>query len=251
SRLRIAAAAFSIYAFEALRTELEAVDGFDFIFTSPTFVPQQATDGFRKERREYVIPRVERERGIYGTEFEIQLKNKLTQRAISKECAEWIAKKATFRSNKTKAPMQQFACIENGSENFAYMPLQGFTAVDLGYQKGDAVSNFITKFDEPTMTKTYLDLFEQIWADPSKLEDVTQRICDHTASVYKENSSGRIYFLLLYVIFNEFLEDITEDVLPNDLTGYKNSLVWNKLYNFQRDAVTGIINKLETHNGCI
>ncbi|KXJ98592.1 MAG: superfamily II DNA and RNA helicase [Acidobacteria bacterium OLB17] len=251
SRLRIAAATFSIYAFEALRTELEAVEGFDFIFTSPTFVPQQATDGFRKERREYVIPRVERERGIYGTEFEIQLKNKLTQRAIAKECAEWIAKKATFRSNKTKAPMQQFACIEDGSENVAYMPLQGFTAVDLGYQKGDAVSNFITKFDEPAMTKTYLDLFEQIWADPSKLEDVTQRICDHIASVYKENSSERIYFLMLFNIFNEFLEDINDDVLPNDLTGYKNSLVWKKLYNFQRDAVTGIINKLETHNGCI
>ena len=251
SRLRIAAAAFSIYAFEALRAELETVEGFDFIFTSPTFVADQATDGFRKERREYAIPRVERERGIYGTEFEIQLKNKLTQRAISKECAEWIAKKATFRSNRTKAPMQQFACIENGSKNVAYVPLQGFTAVDLGYQKGDAVSNFITKFDEPAMTKTYLDLFEQIWADPSKLEDVTQRICDHIASVYKENSSERIYFLMLYNIFNEFLEDITEDVLPNDLTGYKNSLVWNKLYNFQRDAVTGIINKLETHNGYI
>ena len=56
---------------------------------------------------------------------------------------------------------------------------------------------------------------------------------------------------MLYNIFNEFLEDINEDVLPNDLTGYKDSLIWKKLYNFQQDGATGIINKLETYNGCI
>ncbi|MBX3265488.1 MAG: DEAD/DEAH box helicase family protein [Acidobacteria bacterium] len=251
TKLQVASAAFSIYAFEALRSELEKIEGFEFIFTSPTFVPHQATDGFRKERREYIIPKVERERGVYGTDFEIQLKNKLTQRAISRECSEWIKRKAKFRSNRTKAPMQQFACVEAEAATYAYMPLQGFTAVDLGYQKGDAISNIITKFDEASVTETYVNLFSQIWNDPEKLEDVTQRLCDHIASVYKENSPERIYFLMLYNIFNEFLEDINEDVLPNDLTGYKNSLVWNKLYNFQKDAVTGIINKLETYNGCI
>ncbi|MCF6311503.1 MAG: DEAD/DEAH box helicase [Verrucomicrobiales bacterium] len=56
---------------------------------------------------------------------------------------------------------------------------------------------------------------------------------------------------MLYNIFSEFLEDINEDVLPNDLTGYEDSAVWKKLYNFQRDAAVGIINKLETYNGCI
>ena len=56
---------------------------------------------------------------------------------------------------------------------------------------------------------------------------------------------------MLYNVFKEFLEDINEDVLPNDLTGYRDSLIWQKLYNFQRDAATGIINKLETYSGCI
>ena len=73
------------------------------------------------------------------------------------------------------------------------------------------------------MTATYLQLFDQIWNDPDKLEDVTERVCDHIASVYQENSPERIYFLMLYNIFNEFLEDISEDVLPNDLTGYQDS----------------------------
>src|SRR5207248_4472895 len=89
SKLRIAASCFSIYAFEALKTELEKIDSLQFIFTSPTFVPGEVTDKIKKERREFHIPKLERERSLYGTEFEIRLKNELTQRAIAKECAEW------------------------------------------------------------------------------------------------------------------------------------------------------------------
>lgn len=147
--------------------------------------------------------------------------------------------------------MQQFACLNTDNENRAYMPLHGFTAVDLGYSQGDAVSNFINKFDDAVSTKTWLNLFDVIWEDDSKLQNVTDSICTHIESVYQENSPEKIYFLMLYNIFNEFLEDLNEDVLPNDLTGYKNTVVWNKLFNFQQDAATGIINKLESYNGCI
>ena len=250
-KLKIAAATFSIYAYEALKKEFANIDALEFIFTSPTFVPNEAIDNIRKERREFFIPKSERERSFYGTEFEIQLKNKLTQRAIAKECAEWIKRKATFKSNKASAPMQQFACIQKQDISIVYIPLNGFTAVDLGYQKGDAVSNLVNRIDEAAMTQTYLSLFDQIWDDEEKLEDVTGRLVEHISTVYKENAPERIYFLMLYNIFNEFLEDLNEDVLPNDLTGFKDTLVWNKLYNFQKDAATGIINKLETYNGCI
>ena len=250
-KLRIAASCFSIYAYEALKSEFSKIESLEFIFTAPTFVPNEVTDKFRKEHREFFIPKSNREKSLYGSEFEIQLRNKLTQRAIARECAEWMRRKAVFRSNRTKAPMQQFACIQGSEGDTAYMPLHGFTAVDLGYQQGNAISNLVNRFEEPVFTATYLQLFEQIWNDPEKLEDVTTVICDHIASVYQENSPERIYFLMLYNIFSEFLEDIDEDVLPNDLTGYQNSLVWKKLFNFQRDAAIGIINKLETYNGCI
>ncbi len=251
SKLKIAASCFSIYAYEALKSELAKIDSLEFIFTAPTFVPTEVTDKLKKERREFFIPKANRERSLYGSEFEIQLRNKLTQRAIARECAEWMRRKANFRSNKTKYSMQQFACIQGPELDTAYMPLHGFTAVDLGYQQGDAVSNIVNRVDEKVFTSTYLQLFDQIWNDPTKLEDVTNAICDHIASVYQENSPERIYFLMLYNIFNEFLNDIDEDVLPNDRTGYQDTLVWNKLFNFQRDAAIGIINKLETFNGCI
>ena len=251
SRLKIAASCFSIYAFEALKAELSKIESLQFIFTSPTFVANEVAGGLSKERREFFIPKVRRERSLYGTEFEIHLRNKLTQRAVARECAGWIRKKAKFRSNATAAAMQQFMHISGTNGATAYMPISGFTAVDLGYRKGDAVSNFVTRFDEPGHTQIYLQLFDQIWSHPEKVTDVTAVICDHIESVYQENSPERIYFVMLYNIFRDFLEDVDEDVLPNDLTGYRESVIWNKLYNFQKDAATGIINKLETYNGCI
>jgi len=249
SKLRIAASTFSIFAFEALRKELERIEELEFVFTSPSFVAANATDQLPKERRQFFIPTArDGESSLYGSQFEIRLRNQLTQRAIARECADWVRRKVRFRSNRTGAPMQQFAVID---DRVAYQPIQGFTSADLGYERGNAVSNIVTKLDESPMATQYVALFEQIWNNPNQLEDVTQSVHDHIASVYAENSPARIYFVVLYNLFSEFLEDISEDVLPNDRTGYQETQVWKSLYNFQRDAATGIINKLETYNGCI
>ena len=249
SKLRIAATTFSIFAFEALRDELERIGELEFIFTSPTFVTDSASDSLPKPRRQFFIPQARNgESALVGSEFEIRLRNKMTQRAIARECAEWVRQKVRFRSNTTGARMQQFATVD---ERAAYLPLQGFTSADLGYERGDAVSNVVTKLDEAPMAAQYVALFDQIWRNPDQLQDVTDAVHDHIASVYTENSPARIYFLILYNLFSEFLDDISEDVLPNDLTGYLDTAVWQSLYNFQRDAATGVINKLETYSGCI
>jgi hypothetical protein len=249
SKLRIAASTFSIFAFEALRKELERVEELEFVFTSPSFVAANATDQLPRERRQFFIPPgAVGESSLYGSQFEIRLRNQMTQRAVARECADWVRRKVRFRSNRTGAPMQQFAVVDG---RVAYQPIQGFTSADLGYEHGNAVSNIVTKLDEAPVAAQYLALFDQIWNNPTQLEDVTQTVHDQIASVYAENSPARIYFLVLYNLFAEFLDDINEDVLPNDRTGYQDTQVWQSLYNFQRDAATGIINKLETYNGCI
>ena len=245
-RISIAASCFSIYAYNELKKQFNSIEELRFVFTSPTFTTEKA----KKEKREFYIPRLNREKSIYGTEFEIKLRNELTQKAIAKECAEWIKKKVKFKSNITNQNMQGFINVKSESTNTAYMPLNGFTTVDIGCEKGNNTYNFINKIDAPD-SKQFLELFNSIWNDSNKLQDVTDEVINNITTVYNENSADFLYFVTLYNIFNEFLEDVSEDVLPNDATGFKNSIVWNKLYNFQKDAALAIINKLEKYNGCI
>ena len=247
SRLNISAAYFSIYAYEELKDQLNKIDEMNFLFTSPTFVK----DRIKKERREFFIPKLKREKSISGTEFEVKLRNELTQKAIAKECSEWIQKKAKFKSIVSNNSVNGFICVDSEEESLSYAPIEGFSTVDLGYEKGNSLTPMINKIDEYPLAKQYYQKFDEIWNDEEKLEEVTDQVIDYISTVYNENSPEFIYFITLYNIFNEFLEDINEDVLPNESVGFKDTLVWDKLYTFQKDAAIGIINKLEQFNGCI
>lgn len=246
SKLRIAAACFSIYAYEELKKNLSGIEDLQFIFTSPTFTMDKA----EKSKREFYIPRMTREQNLYGTEFEIRLRNELTQRAIAKECAEWIKQKATFKSNTTSQVVPGFLNVMNEKDQYTYMPFNEFTTVDLGCERGNYAYNFTQRLSFP-MSKSYIDLFEQLWNDKKNFQDVTDQVVENITAVYNENSPEFIYFITLFNIFNEFLDDVSEDTLPNEATGFKDSKVWGMLFNFQRDAALAIINKLEKYNGCI
>lgn len=241
SKLSIAAACFSIYAFQELKKELCDIEELRFIFNSPAFTTEKA----KKEKREFYIPRLNRERSLYGTEFEVKLRNELTQKAIAKECAEWIKQKVTFKSIVSDQTIQGQMVVDQ----VGYTPIDGFTTVELGCEKGNSISTTIVK--DESLAKTLLSAFDEIWNESKLLQDVTNEVIDNITAAYTENSPDFIYFVTLYNIFNEFLEDVSEDVLPNEATGFKESKIWNMLYNFQKDAALAIINKLEKYNGCI
>ena len=241
SKLSIAAACFSIYAFQELKEQLSQIEELRFIFTSPTFVTEKA----KKERREFYIPRLTRERNLYGTEFEIKLRNELTQKAIARECAEWIRQKVTFKSNVSDKSIQGQIVVDG----VGYTPINNFTTVELGCEKGNVISTTIVK--DESLARTLFADFNEIWNDSKVLQVVTDEVIDSITAAYNENSPDFIYFVTLYNIFSEFLEDVSEDVLPNEATGFKESKIWGMLYNFQKDAALAIINKLEKYNGCI
>lgn len=247
SKISIVASCFSIYAYQELKKQLDSVDECRFIFTSPTFVTEKA----EKQKREFYIPRLNRENSLYGTEFELKLRNEMTQKSIAKECAEWIRKKAKFRSNTTDEGMIGFATITNKEKQVVYLPLNGFTTIDIGCERGNNRYNMVNKFDEVTSTIPYIKLFETLWNDKEKLQDVTDVVIENITAAYNENPPEFIYFMTLYHIFSEFLNDISEDELPNEATGFKQSKIWSMLYDFQKDAVLAIISKLERYNGCI
>ena len=246
ARLSIAAASFSIYAFQALKEELEGIEELRFIFTAPTFNQSSS----HKQKREFYIPKLNRERNLFGSEFELRLRNELSQKAIARECAEWIRRKARFKTNVSPGVINGNLTVENDNGGYTYQPFNEFTTPELGCEKGNNIAPAVMRLPAPFSQK-FLKDFEEMWRDDEKFADVTEAVIDNITNAYKENSPEFIYFVTLYNIFNEFLEDISEDVLPNEATGFKSSVIWNKLYNFQRDASLAIINKLEKYNGCI
>lgn len=249
-KVRIAASAFSIYAFDALREELEGVDEVQFLFTSPAFTSQEQG---RKERRRFGVDHTESvghtestESALLGSEFELRLRNAMTQRSIARECADWIRRTARFHAS-TTAGEQEALTLD---DSVLYTGFRSFTTPDLGYGQGGPASRYVIKNDEPHNTAQFLARFDQLWSDPTRSRDVTREIIEHVATVFTENSPQHIYFVILYNIFAEFLEDVLSDAMPDDRTGYRDTAIWKALYNFQEDAATGIINKLERYNGC-
>lgn len=247
SKLSIAASTFSIYAFEALKKELKSIDELRFIFTSPTFIEEN----LQREAREFYIPHIFNEAHLCGGEFELRLKNELNQRAIAKECSLWVRDKVQFKTNRhSNIPLAGIVHVNIDEAGAAYSGINGFTTSDLGFTPKKGFPTLIQKVEYP-QTQAFLDWFNQVWENEDSLNDVTQAVRDYFESAYKENSPEFIYFITLYNIFNDFLGDIALDNLPNDEIGFKQTDIWNKLYNFQKDAVIGAINKLEKYNGCI
>lgn len=249
SKLQICASIFSMYGFEALKKELKNIESLKFIFTDPTFVNVSSNN---KELKQFEINSSKREKSISGSIYEVKLKNELTGKSIASECSKWIQDKVQFKSNIYGSTIQKFMNVYNNEDINTYLGMEEFSSAGLGYEKEDSLFKTVTKINENyEMTKYYLESFNQLWNDEKNLKDVTEEVVDFISNLYKENSPEFVYYVTLYNIFSEFLEDITEDELANEKTGFKESIIWNTLYDFQKDAVLGIINKLERHNGCI
>lgn len=245
-RIAVAGAAFSIYAYEALRRELAGIEEMRFLYTSPTF----AADKVKKASREFFIPQHGRESALSGTPFEIRLRNQLTQRAVARECADWIRRAVRFKSCVGESQMPGEVICRSDNDAVQFYPVQDFTTTTLGLEKGGAYTVQMMRLPAPVSTEA-LKKFNAVWNDPSKVRDVTDEMLESIETLYRENAPEFLYFVTISNIFSRFLEDVTEDVLPNEGTGYRRSAVWQKLYNFQKDAAFALIQKLEKYNGCI
>lgn len=145
--------------------------------------------------------------------------------------------------------MSGFLDVDKADDNVAYMPFDGFTTRKLGCDNSTDVPDVTMRLDA-SQSRTLLKQFDDARGS-GELHDVTDAVIDGITAMYQENAPELVYYMALYRIFSEFLDDVSEDVLPNEGLGFRESPIWNKLYEFQRDAALAIINKLETYNGCI
>lgn len=250
SAVYVSSSGFSLSAFERLADELEAVKSVRFIFTAPTFVPQEAVkEKIAKARREFFIPGVG-EASLLGTEYEIRLRNRLMQKAVAKRCGQWIRKgNVKFASVAERGQIQDMFIVETEAGSVVYLPFSGFTADTLGYERGPYSSAISTRmggaYAAPFKTR-----FSEVWAGGG-LRDVTAPLADYISTVYRDNEPELVYFLVLKCLFEEALRDFDADTMPNAGVGFEETLVWKRLFDFQHDAAIAIINKLEKYSGCI
>jgi len=185
SKLQVAAGIFSIYGFDALKSELKKIDLLNFIFTDPTFIE---LDKKNKEQRQFQLNSTVRQKSISGTEFEINLKNELKGKAIAKECKKWIEQKVIFKTNAGSKYIQPHVTILNSDNSFVYMGINEFSSAGFGYEKNNSILHQIIKTDDFETTKQYIQNFNEIWDDAKILKDVTAEVADYISNLYKENS---------------------------------------------------------------
>ena len=245
SKLSIISAYFTIYAYAELKKELSKIENMRFIFTEPTFVHKE-----QELIREYYIER-NPEKKISGNEFEIKLRNEMKQAAIAKECAEWLEKKAEIKSLKQANPAQpRLVYIENPEDNVSINGTVDFTSDGLGITPSNRLDSNMCLYGKD-YTIGFLQAFNELWKDDTAVQDVKDKVLEQMKVLYKENTPEFVYFVTLYNIFNNYLDELTEDNIIKSRTGFKDTLIWNKLYKFQKDGVMGAIDKIEKYNGCI
>ncbi len=248
AKLAVISAYFTIYAYEALKKELSGIEEMRFIFTTPSYIKQKSDF-----QREFYIAHREMGNRLSGNDFELKLRNKLTQSAIAKECADWLRQKVKIKSYRETNPAQmRLAYVENADpeEDIAIQGTVDFSSDGLGLTPS-ARNDANTCLYGRTMTQGLLMLFDGIWNNPAVVEDVTEKVLSEMEVLYKENTPEAIYFITLYHIFEAYLGELTEETIIKTKTGIKESLIWNKLYKFQRDGVMGAIDKIEKYGGCI
>ena len=257
AKLSIISAHFSLFAFGELREELERLDSVRFLFSEPTFIQDM---GWVVGAPEFDIARRaqgEREKALADSSLELTLRNKLSQRALARACASWLREKVTFRSVQREHMLQLTPSyiVEDSAKSPHLLTGQGatFTLEGLGVERRPDTLTMMTHCagDEAKAQVEFLmATFESVWADDTKTCDVTEQIAHQVEALYTENAPEFIYFLTLYHIFRRFLLE-NQDHNPREDTGFFESVIWGKLYDFQKDAVIGAIRKLEKYNGCI
>ena len=232
SKLTVLSSLFTIYGYAALRKELFKLSDSRLLLTDWQDQTLQS---------------------LVGTDAEVRLTNQLNQRRIARECAEWIKGKVEVKASRELHQSGQnliHLMTSDSSDHFAVHGSFTLTPTGLGEVRSNGLQ-MNTGISDAETTQQLLTWFDSIWSDDASTTDIRKELLGRLDFIAADQAANFVYFLTLYNIFKDFLEDIDEENIIRSKTGFKDTLVWNKLYKFQRDGVLGAIGKLEKHNGCI
>jgi len=238
SQLSVVSAYFTIYAYDALREQLDQIDGLRFLFGEPRFIASLDPD--KTDKKTFKIE----DEGL-------ELSNRLQQKDVARRCADWIASKVDVRSVRQANLLHgKLYHINDGHRDHAILGSSNFTQRGLGLSSNPNIElNLIVDSD-----RDRADLkawFDEIWDDEELVADVKEEVLSYLEQLYVNHPPEFIYFKTLYHVFERFLTDQAGDAQLFDQTAIIDTDVWKTLFDFQKDGAKGAIHKINSHNGCV
>jgi SNF2 family DNA or RNA helicase len=238
SRLSVVSAYFTIYAFEALASQLQQIEGMEFLFGEPRFL--RSLDPNKNDRKSFHIE----EKGL-------TVAHQLRQRRVAERCAKWIEKKVTIKSIKhTNLLHGKMYHVANDGRAEAVMGSSNFTLSGLGLGVNPNIELNMEVRDNSDLLEIKA-WFDELWGNTALVEDVTQEVLHYLEQLYQPNTPEFVYYKTLFHLFEKFLLEQDQGGLLDDRHQLIDTAIWNSLFTFQKDGVKGAINKILTHNGCI
>lgn len=243
SKLSIVSAFFTIYAYQKLKNELDSIDHLNFLFGEPTFI--KSVDPNTTKAKEYMID---------DGKLVIPIKKRLQQKAVSKECAQWIREKVNIKSmvepDFLHGKMYHIK-NQNGVQK-AVVGSSNFTVKGLGLNENSNIELNMLVTDDRDRADL-INWFDELWNDTTGnlVRDVKANVLNYVEELYKENSPEFIYYKTLFHIFNDYLDEQNRSGFLHENIGFFDTKIWNMLYSFQKDAVKSSVNKINEHGGCI
>lgn len=239
SKLSIVSAYFTIYAYDALKAELDRIEHLDFLFGEPTFVNR--LDPTKTETKAFIVDAAG-----------LELSNKLQQKRVARECADWIERKVDIKTIKQSNLLhgKMYHVATSGVEN-AIIGSSNFTVRGLGL--GDVGNNIELNLvvDGNRDRQELKQWFDELWDNDALVKDVKQDVLSYLKQLYENNTPEFIYYKTLFHIFEKFLGDSDKTDADLSKTSLFESGIWKALFEFQKDGAKGAINKILKHNGCI
>lgn len=239
SRLSIVSAYFTIYAYDALKDSLDRIEHLDFLFGEPSFVNR--LDPNKTEKKAFILD-------ANG----LSLSNKLQQKRVAKECADWIERKVDIKTIKQSNLLhgKMYHVATNGVDE-AILGSSNFTVRGLGLGNGDNNIELNLIVDGKRDRKELKQWFDEIWGNGTLVKDVKQDVLDYLKQLYENHTPEFIYYKTLFHIFEKFLGDAGKTDADLGKTSLFETDIWKALFEFQKDGAKGAINKILRHNGCI
>ena len=239
ANLSFVSAYFTIYAYEALKEQLNQTKHLRFLFGEPSFI-----QGIDPERRQQKSFRIE--------DDVLKLTNKLEQKRIARECAEWISAKVDIRTVIREGFLHgKMYHIANQGVEEAILGSSNFTVHGLGLAANGNNIELNLEVDSNRDRRDLKTWFDELWNDKTLVRDVKAEVLSYLEQLYRDQSPEFLYYKTLFHVFEKFLEDTSDIEHSLGQTTLFESQVWNALFDFQKDGVKGAINKILTHNGCI